>query len=147
MSVQIAATTATGTESVRSIFLPPEMPGNRVSAYGAICSAVGRVHGVTLNWENTVQQKCLALIIPESHGVPTVGVRQARDAVFGKGGINTLNGLTGRESIPVLEKAIASLGDETDPDYWAVTDGNAKKPLYQLLTMAQMRPDGIWEVA
>ena len=29
--------------------------------YGAICSAVGRVHGVTLNWENTVQQKCLSL--------------------------------------------------------------------------------------
>ena len=49
-----------GAESVRSIFLPPEIPGNRVSAYGAICSAVGRGHGATLNWENTVQQKYLA---------------------------------------------------------------------------------------
>ena len=62
--VRTAATTATGTDSVRSIFLPPEIPGNRASAYGAICSAVGRVHGVTLNWENTVQQKCLSLNHP-----------------------------------------------------------------------------------
>ena len=42
----------------------PEISGNRISAYGAICSAVGRVHDVTLNWENAVQQKCLNLNHP-----------------------------------------------------------------------------------
>ena len=29
-------------------------------------------------------------------------------------------------------------------DYWEPTAGNALKPLYQLLTMAQLRPDGVW---
>ena len=53
--------------------------------------------------------------------------------------------MTGAESIPVLQKAIANLGDDTDPDYWKATDGNAKRPLCQLLAMAQMRPDGIWD--
>lgn len=31
-------------------------------------------------------------------------------------------------------------------DYWLPTAGNALKPLYQLKAMAQLRPDGIWEV-
>lgn len=30
-------------------------------------------------------------------------------------------------------------------DYWEPTAGNALKPIYQLLTMAQLRPDGIWD--
>lgn len=30
-------------------------------------------------------------------------------------------------------------------DYWEPTAGNAIKPLYQLISMAQMRPDGIWD--
>ena len=53
-------------------------------------------------------------------------------------------GMSGAESIPVLEKAISVLGDDTDSDYWTATEGNAKKPLFQLLSMAKMRPDGIW---
>ena len=32
-----------------------------------------------------------------------------------------------------------------DEDYWEPTAGNALKPLYQLLTMAQLRPDGVWD--
>ena len=31
-------------------------------------------------------------------------------------------------------------------DYWESTAANALKPLHQLLTMAKLRPDGIWEV-
>ena len=54
-----------------------------------------------------------------------------REDVFGENGIRTNYGMTGLESIPVLETAS--------------TEGNAKKPLIQLLTMAKMRPDGIWE--
>lgn len=34
-------------------------------------------------------------------------------------------------------------GDSTD--YWKATAVNAMKPIYQLIAMAQMRPDGIWE--
>lgn len=30
-------------------------------------------------------------------------------------------------------------------DYWEDTAGNSVKPLYQLLAMAKMRPDGIWD--
>lgn len=68
-----------------------------------------------------------------------------RPEVLGEEGIRTIYGMTGAESIPVLQNAIANLGDDTDPDYWEPTDGNAKRPLCQLLAMAQMRPDGIWD--
>ena len=67
-----------------------------------------------------------------------------QDSVFGKNGIRTIYGMSGAESIPVLEKAISVLGDDTDSDYWTATEGNAKKPLFQLLSMAKMRPYGIW---
>ena len=30
-------------------------------------------------------------------------------------------------------------------DYWEGTAGNAVKPLYQLLAMARIRPDGVWD--
>ena len=80
--------------------------------------------------------------------------------VFGRpSGICTIYGLTGAESIPVLRKAIAGLEslneDLSDKErreclvhdvsgYWLPTRENAIKPLYQLLAMAQMRPDGVW---
>ena len=68
-----------------------------------------------------------------------------RDDVFGPDGIRTIYGMTGAQSIPVLEKAAAALGDDVNPDYWEATEGNAKKPLLQLLAMARMRPDGVWD--
>lgn len=68
-----------------------------------------------------------------------------RPDVFGEKGIRTIYGLTGAESIPVLKKAIAALGDDVSPDYWEPTEGNAKRALTQLLSFAQMRPDGVWD--
>ena len=68
-----------------------------------------------------------------------------RPEVFGEHGIRTIYGMTGAESIPLLSKAIAALSDEVDPDYWNAAEGNVKKSLCQLLAMAQMRPDGIWD--
>ena len=65
--------------------------------------------------------------------------------VFGEEGIRTIYGMTGAESIPVIKNAIENLGDDVHPDYWEPTEGNAKRPLFQLLAMAQMRPDGVWE--
>ena len=68
-----------------------------------------------------------------------------REDVLGEKGIRTIYGMTGLESIPVLIKAIAALGDDCSNDYWEETEGNAKKVLIQLLTMAQMHPDGAWD--
>lgn len=65
--------------------------------------------------------------------------------VMGEKGIRTIYGMSGADSIPVLEKAIAALGDETDPDYWKATEGNAKQALHGLLAIAKMRPDGVWD--
>jgi len=60
-------------------------------------------------------------------------------------GIRVLYGMTGAESLPLLEKAIAALGDDTSDDYWEPTEGNAKRALRHLAAFAQMRPDGIWK--
>lgn len=66
--------------------------------------------------------------------------------VLGEHGLESLDGLTGAESIPLLERAIRELGDNTTDNYWEATEGNAKRPLYQLLSMARARPDGLWVV-
>lgn len=68
-----------------------------------------------------------------------------RPEVFGEDGIRSIYGMTGAESIPVLKKAIEVLSDEVDPDYWKPTEGNVKKSICQLLAMAHMRPDGVWD--
>ena len=83
-----------------------------------------------------------------------------KDYAFGENGIRSIYGLSGAESIPVLKKAIAGLEDSKEelPDeevkqcfehgttgYWLPTRENAIRPLYQLLALAQMRPDGVWE--
>ena len=75
-------------------------------------------------------------------------------------GIRTIYGMSGAESIPVLKKAIfflESLNKDISEEerkkceeqgatgYWMPTRANAIRPLYQLLAMAQIRPDGIWE--
>lgn len=59
-------------------------------------------------------------------------------------GVRTIYGLTGAESLPLLDKAIAALADDVDPDYWKATDGNAKRALVKLRALAAMRPDGLW---
>ena len=64
--------------------------------------------------------------------------------VLGVNGLRSLYGRTGFDSISVLEPAISQLNDDSNGDYWAPTEGNAKAALIQLLTMARMRPDGIW---
>ena len=60
-------------------------------------------------------------------------------------GLRYIYGLTGAESIPVLQDVISKLGDEANEDYWKATEGNAKRALLQLLALAQMRPDGVWQ--
>lgn len=78
----------------------------------------------------------------------------------GQNGIRSIYGLTGAESIPALRHAIdrlteisADLSSEERREceeqgatgYWMPTRENAIKPLYQLLVLAQLRPDGVWD--
>ena len=65
-------------------------------------------------------------------------------AAFGKEGIRTIYGMSGAESIPVLDAVIDNLGDEVSENYWEATEGNDKKSLMQLKALAVMRPDGVW---
>jgi hypothetical protein len=60
-------------------------------------------------------------------------------------GIRTIYGMTGAQSLPLLDKAISHLADDVAPDYWQATEGNAKRALVQLRALAAMRPDGVWE--
>ena len=60
------------------------------------------------------------------------------------GGVRYLYGMTGAASIPVLQAAIERLGNDTNPDYWRACEGNVKRALVQLKTLAGMRPDGVW---
>ena len=61
--------------------------------------------------------------------------------------VRDLDGKTAADVLTELDRVIGLLGDETDPDYWKPVDGNAKRALIQLRTMAQMRPDSIIEVS
>jgi hypothetical protein len=65
--------------------------------------------------------------------------------VLGERGIRTIYGMTGAESVSVLEKAAAMLKDEKDEDYWKPTEGNAKAALAGLIELAKMALDGVWE--
>jgi hypothetical protein len=64
---------------------------------------------------------------------------------LGEKGIRVIYDMTGAESIPVLKDVVSKLGDDRDPDYWKATEGNAKAALLQLIALANMRPDGVWE--
>ena len=73
--------------------------------------------------------------------------------MMGDGGVNQLDGGCVKDSVPVLEKAIAALGEaQPDADYWKATDGNAKKALVDLKAIADLAlqafPDErlTWEV-
>lgn len=79
----------------------------------------------------------------------------------GRSGIRAIYGLSGAESIPILQHAISAMeGLKEDREvskrirecmgqgaggYWAPTRENALRPLHQLLALARMRPDGVWE--
>lgn len=84
-----------------------------------------------------------------------------KDGVFLNGeGIRSIYGMTGLDSISVLNNAIKTLESMTEnlteqeiaeykvggvEGYWLPTRENAIKPLYQLLVFAKARPDGIWD--
>ena len=62
-------------------------------------------------------------------------------------GLNRLAGMRADESVTFLRGGIDALGDETDPDYWKPTEGNAKAALRNLLVLALASPpDAVWEI-
>lgn len=65
--------------------------------------------------------------------------------VFGPDGIRFLYGLSGAESIPVLQAAIDWLEDDEEEDYWRATSGNARRALVGLLRLARLAPHGVWD--
>lgn len=84
---------------------------------------------------------------------------KGKDFHNGLTGIRSIYGLSGADSIPVLEHAIKALESMTEDlsdkeiqeykdggagGYWTPARANAIKPLYQLLAMAKMRPDAEW---
>lgn len=64
----------------------------------------------------------------------------------GPDGIHCIEGQKVEDTIPWIEKAIEQLGDDVDDNYWAPTEGNAKKALTNLLKLAKMYPEGEWEL-
>lgn len=79
-----------------------------------------------------------------------------------EGGFRALDGMSAVKSIPILKTAIEKIESPLTPDlnqeewehyeslqatgYWMPTKENCLRPLYQLLSLAQMRPDGVWRV-
>lgn len=78
----------------------------------------------------------------------------------GRSGIRSIYGMSGADAIPVLEHAVTAIegmeGDIPEEErkhyeesgttgYWMPTKANALKPLHQLLALAKMRPDAIFE--
>ena len=57
-----------------------------------------------------------------------------------------LHGKTGAESILIFEREIKKLNEDVDPDYWKPTQGNVKQAIFGLRALAQLRPDGIWNI-
>lgn len=64
--------------------------------------------------------------------------------VFGAKGIRTIYGMSAEESYPLLEKGINELDRSPDENYWAPTEGNARKALIDLLELGLMCPKAIW---
>ena len=80
---------------------------------------------------------------PEPRGLDSLKVRVKRQGKICK---LTFTDLCEDEQLFALScMSIDALTDEVDSDYWKATEGNVKKSLYQLLSMAHMRPDGVWD--
>ena len=55
-------------------------------------------------------------------------------------GIRILEGKTASECVKILTSIIQKMGNNTDPDYWKATEGNAKQSLVHLLMIAVSVP-------
>lgn len=67
--------------------------------------------------------------------------------VLGPNGIYAIRGLTGAQSIPLLQDAAAKLESDVHSDYWAATEGNVQRALKTLVELAKLGPDGVWTIS
>jgi hypothetical protein len=51
-------------------------------------------------------------------------------------GVRVLEGKSASQCVRILTSVIPQLGNETDSDYWKPTEGNAKRALVNLLSIA-----------
>jgi hypothetical protein len=65
--------------------------------------------------------------------------------VFGEKRIRVIYGMRAVDSIPLLEKAAEQLADDVDPNYWKPTEGNAKAAIINLIKLAKLAPEAIWQ--
>ena len=59
-------------------------------------------------------------------------------------GIRWIYGMTGKECVPHLERALKTLGSKRDPNYWKATPGNAGCIVATLLSWCHQKPDGVF---
>lgn len=60
-------------------------------------------------------------------------------------GLRWLYGKIAKDTVPVIQQVMDQLGDDTHPDYWEPTEGNAKQALKVLLLLARACPEAVWE--
>lgn len=61
-------------------------------------------------------------------------------------GLRKLDNMKAKKAIPLLKKAIMTLGTTPASDYWAKTPGNAGKALATLLTWAEQHPEATFVI-
>jgi hypothetical protein len=62
------------------------------------------------------------------------------------GGLERLNGITGREALPLLTHAVDMLGAYRSDDYWEASPGNAGYSLSILLEWARQYPEAVFRI-
>jgi hypothetical protein len=65
--------------------------------------------------------------------------------LFGDKGIRWLYGQKVANTVEPLLAAASQLGDDVHRDYWQPTEGNAKAALLNLVQLARLFPDGVWD--
>ena len=68
-----------------------------------------------------------------------------RDTIDKDQGIRWLYGKKAKDTIDALITAMTRLKNDFSEDYWEATEGNAKLALVNLLELAWMYPEGVWE--
>ena len=81
----------------------------------------------------------------EAHVNMTYNYSAIIERFLGYNGIRSIYGLSGADSLPPLRGAVAKLKDDVSTNYWEATEGNVKRSLMQLIALAEMHPDGIWD--
>lgn len=60
--------------------------------------------------------------------------------------VRKINGMTGEQSVPILEAVVRENGTERDDDYWNPTPGNVGYMASVLHAWALQHPQAVWRV-